>query len=82
MPAFLEIWLPLVACTTVVLFYKSFTDHDAVGTISSLLAIELGSLGLWAIYWMVLYPAYFTPFRHLPTPPVSKALLVSKYLVA
>ena len=76
MPAFLEIWLPLVACTIVVLFYKSFTDHDAVRTILSLLGLELGSLGLWAIYWMILYPAYFTPFRHLPTPPVSTTHLV------
>jgi hypothetical protein len=24
-----------------------------------------------AIYWLVLYPKYFTPFRHLPTPSVG-----------
>ncbi|KAK8126999.1 cytochrome P450 monooxygenase, partial [Apiospora kogelbergensis] len=32
------------------------------------LTADAVSFFLWSFYWMVLYPAYFTPFLHLPTP--------------
>jgi hypothetical protein len=31
-------------------------------------------------YWLVLYPAYFTPFKHLPVPPVSLAFALTQFL--
>ncbi len=37
-----------------------------------LLAVEAGTAILWGIYWMILYPAYFTPFPNIPTPAVSE----------
>ncbi|ORY67812.1 cytochrome P450 [Pseudomassariella vexata] len=69
MPTFLEIWLPLWACTSSALLFKYLTDPSGAKPVTTLLTLELCSLGLWAIYWMILYPSYFTPFRHLPTPP-------------
>lgn len=70
MVLFLELWLPLSACTIGTLVYRLFTDVSRTGPIFTLVAIELGTLLLWGIYWTVLYPRYLTPFRHLPTPPV------------
>jgi hypothetical protein len=74
MARFLEVWLPLSACTLGALLYRSLTDLSRTGPIFTLLAVELGSLVLWGIYWMILYPNYFTPFHHLPTPPVRISL--------
>jgi hypothetical protein len=77
MVLFLEIWLPLSACTLGTLLYKSLTDVSHTGLILAVLGVELGSLLLWAFYWMILYPNFFSPFRHLPTPPVCIILLSS-----
>ena len=72
MPAFLELWLPLVGCTLLALAHKIYgAGRDDAVPVLILLAAEAVTAVLWGIYWMVLYPAYFTPFRHLPTPAVS-----------
>jgi len=69
MPAFLEVWLPLVGCTLVALIQRvSSAGLDAANPVLLVLAAEVGTAALWGIYWMVLYPAYFTPFRNIPTP--------------
>lgn len=46
-----------------------------LSTTQSILLVGLGASAAWRmLYWLVLYPKYFTPFRHLPTPPVSWAV--------
>jgi hypothetical protein len=77
MISFLEAWLSLFACTLSALFYKALTSgYPSMGLLLILLAVEFVSLVLWAFYWIVLYPSYFTPFRHLATPSVRILLLV------
>jgi len=72
MPGFVAEWLLIWVCTwgAVIYHQQPFGHSHASSSMISLLALETVALVAWALYWMVLYPAYFTPFRHLPTPPV------------
>lgn len=71
MPDFFGIWLPVCVCTWCAVFYRYLHDLDYASTPTvAVLAMQLAALVVWVIYWMVLYPKYFTPFRHLPTPSV------------
>ncbi|KAH6674350.1 cytochrome P450 [Halenospora varia] len=65
---FLNAWLMLFACTCSAVFFKVLTGTFALSSILLLLAVEFLSLIVWGAYWIILYPNYFTPFRHLPTP--------------
>lgn len=75
MPGFLGIWLPICVCTWCALLYQFLggLDYASPPTVA-IIIVELAALLAWALYWIVLYPNYFTPFRHLPTPPVCFAL--------
>ncbi|EAW08948.1 cytochrome P450 [Aspergillus clavatus NRRL 1] len=39
-----------------------------------MIGFEMSAILAFAVYWMVLYPRYFTPFRNLPTPPQRRIL--------
>lgn len=68
---FLELWLLLFGVTCAAVLRNSYLGGTAAPLLFKLIGLELGALGIWAVYWMVLYPKYFTPFRNLPTPAVS-----------
>lgn len=71
MPFFLGTWLAVFTGNLGVVVYQSVTQrHPRSFLPITTLALEIIIFALWAMYWTVLYPAYFTPFRHLPTPPV------------
>ncbi|KAH8651294.1 cytochrome P450 [Xylariales sp. PMI_506] len=71
MPDFFGVWLSISVCTWGAVFYRYVGDLDYASTPTvAVLALELASLIVWALYWVVLYPKYFTPFLHLPTPSV------------
>jgi hypothetical protein len=71
MPDFFGVWLSISVCTWCAVFYQYLGElHYASTPTIALLAIELAALMVWVLNWMVLYPNYFTPFRHLPTPSV------------
>jgi hypothetical protein len=72
MVRFLEAWLLTWSCTLSTAFFQAVTGYKVVGFTIPLLVLELASLPLWGLYWTVLYPSYFTPFRNLPTPPVRR----------
>ena len=71
MAGFFGIWLPISVSTFCAVLYRylSGLNYTSVPIISAVV-IELAALVVWVLYWMVLYPNYFTPFRHLPTPVV------------
>ncbi|OJJ34620.1 hypothetical protein ASPWEDRAFT_52779 [Aspergillus wentii DTO 134E9] len=73
MASFLASWLAIVACTLTTLAYKAISLHS-LDFVLGALAFEFISFIGWAFYWIVLYPAYLTPFRRLPTPPNRKFL--------
>lgn len=68
---FLAPWMVLTWSTLVAMIYQWITGRRILPGIGLLpiLGAELLTLILWALYWMWLYPAYLTPFHHLPTPP-------------
>jgi hypothetical protein len=56
--------------------------HLPALSVGSSLAATFAVLYVLAIaaevaYWLVLYPAFFTPFKHLPVPPVSLAFALT-----
>jgi hypothetical protein len=76
MASFLGSWLALLACTLGAFLYQVVTGYRFMDLLPTILALEVASFVSWAFYWIVLYPSYFTPFRHLPTPPVRRAVPV------
>ncbi|KAK4119457.1 cytochrome P450 [Parathielavia appendiculata] len=69
MPGFVASWLSIWVCTCGAVIYQALGRSNGFSSLTILLAIEIVALIAWALYWMLFYPAYFTPFRHLPTPP-------------
>ncbi|KAE8154019.1 cytochrome P450 [Aspergillus avenaceus] len=74
MASFLGSWLILVVSTVGISLYHVITSRPTLLFISSVVALEVISFVVWAFYWVVLYPVYFTPFRNIPTPPNRKLL--------
>ena len=72
MPQILRKGLPLCVCMVGTVWYSNF-DHGP-RLIVSLLGLGLVASSVWVVYWMVLYPKHFSPFRHLPTPSVSTGI--------
>ncbi|KAH8169119.1 cytochrome p450 domain-containing protein [Sarocladium implicatum] len=67
---FLDILLPLTGCTIGGIIYENVRHRPIVPKVGLLpvLGVELLAFISWLLYWTWLYPAYFTPFRHLATP--------------
>ncbi|KXH26577.1 hypothetical protein CSIM01_02878 [Colletotrichum simmondsii] len=78
MSVILNAWLLAVFCTCSTLLYQLIAGSDGSGSVLGLLGLEILFLTLWVGYWIVLYPTYFTPLRHLPTPPKRKYLTGNK----
>lgn len=70
MRSFLEIWLCMLTLTVVGIAHQAFVGGSYTGLLFKVLGAEMCAfVGFW-VYWMILYPQYFTPFRDLPTPSV------------
>lgn len=48
----------------------NYYDYYAKLSLAFLFLFFIGKL----VYSTILYPIFFSPFRHLPTPPVSRRL--------
>lgn len=69
---FLDLWLPFVGWTISGIVYEKIRQKTLLAVdLVPLLGLEILVFASWATYWILLYPAYFTPFKNLPTPPVS-----------
>ena len=71
MAHFLPWWIALLSADVLSIAIQAIRGQRST-------SVQLGVLGVLVIsalgqttYWLFLYPKYFTPFRHLPTPPVS-----------
>lgn len=71
---FLDIWLPLVGCTISGTIYEEVRQRHLLPKVGLIPVFggEVLAFVLWLTYWTWLYPAYFTPFRHIATPSVSE----------
>ncbi|KAL0943252.1 uncharacterized protein CTRU02_201138 [Colletotrichum truncatum] len=78
MSVILNSWFLAVFCTCITLLYHLIAGSDGIGSVLSLLGLEVLFLALWIGYWIILYPTYFTPLRNLPTPPKRKYLTGNK----
>jgi hypothetical protein len=55
--------------------FNGLTSHHALKmsyTLTTATGIFFFALLYWILYTLILYPRYFSPFRHLPTPKVNK----------
>lgn len=78
MPGFFGIWLPIWVCTCCAVLYRYLSDLEYTSLpIITVVVAELVALVVWGLYWTTLYPNYFTPFRHLPTPSVCRSIAKS-----
>lgn len=73
---FLAIWLSAFSLTSSSLIHQVYAGGPYTSQLLKLGAIEIGVFTVWAIYWMILYPRYFTPFRDIATPKVNITLLI------
>ena len=59
------------ACVSVLLisYLPAYSVKESIAAtfVASYLFFTLAE----AVYWVIVYPAFFTPFKHLPVPPVS-----------
>ncbi|KAL2833067.1 cytochrome P450 [Aspergillus pseudoustus] len=79
MASFLGTWLVLVVCTLGIQLYAVLNGNQKARVIvPSLLLSEIAAFLWWLFYWVVLYPSYVTPFRHLPTP-ADRSLLTGNF---
>lgn len=51
------------------------TGHDIPQWQWTLLQFSVGALCLYIFYGLMLYPKFFTPFKHLPTPAVCNTII-------
>lgn len=72
MAHFVPWWASLLTLTLLSISFEKFRQRPIHDAQLAFVAILLLSACWQAIYWSILYPAYFTPFRHLPTPKVCK----------
>ncbi|KAI1759405.1 cytochrome P450 [Hypoxylon sp. FL1150] len=75
---FLGLWLSSFALTWGALIHQVYHGGVYTASLLQLIALELGVFVCWACYWMILYPRYFTPFRHLPTSP-NRSILTGNF---
>lgn len=68
------LWVAAAVCSSVLLisYLPAYSVNGSAA--ATFVASYLFFISAEAIYWLVLYPAFFTPFKHLPVPPVSALL--------
>ncbi|KAK6865635.1 hypothetical protein PG995_002163 [Apiospora arundinis] len=64
-------WRPFTAAMAVIAY--TLVSRQAVWSLSAFVrnfcGLWLSGFLLWAVYTVLLYPNYFSPLRHLPSPP-------------
>ena len=64
--------IPWVVYLILVGWIYRHPEHALLGSPSTALAVGFGLIVLCkSVYHFVLYPDYFTPLKHIPSPPVS-----------
>lgn len=67
----------MLTLTVVGIFHQAFVDGNYTVLLFKVLGAEMCAfVGFW-VYWMILYPHYFTPFWDLPTPSVCIVVLLA-----
>lgn len=80
MISFLEFWLCTLSLTSGGIVHQAFTGGQHIALLFQVLGGHIVTIIGFAIYWMVLYPQYFTPFSNIPTPSVRISNLCRTYL--
>ncbi|KAJ6088621.1 hypothetical protein N7486_009882 [Penicillium sp. IBT 16267x] len=80
MRSFLEIWLCALTLTVGGIVHQAFVGGHYTALFYNLIGAELCAFVGFAVYWMILYPRYFTPFRDIPTPS-HRTILTGNYPV-
>ncbi|KAJ5087474.1 cytochrome P450 [Penicillium angulare] len=73
MITFIEFWLSTLTLTSGGIIYQSITGGEYTKLHFKGLAAHLVAFVAYAVYWMILYPRYFTPLGNIPTPKVHTA---------
>ena len=71
MAYFLPWWTALLSADVLSIVYQAVRGQRIKNVQLAFLGILVVSAIWQTVYWLILYPKYFTPFRDLPTPPVS-----------
>lgn len=74
MTSFLEFWLCTLTLTLGGLVHQALTGGNYIGALLLALFADFAALFAFAVYWMILYPRYFTPLSGIPTPAVSSSI--------
>lgn len=74
MRSFLEILLCTLTLTVGGIVHQAFVGGHYTALLFKVLGAELCAFVGFAVYWMILYPRYFTPFWDIPTPSVRIVL--------
>lgn len=69
----------MLTLTVVGIVYQAFTGGYYTALLFKVLGAEVCAFVGFAVYWMILYPYYFTPFWDLPTPKVRIIVLFALY---
>ncbi|KAL4902783.1 hypothetical protein BDW74DRAFT_157565 [Aspergillus multicolor] len=80
MISFLEGWLCTTTLTTSGIAHQYFIGGEHLVLLLQVLGVHFVAFVAFAVYWMVLYPRYFTPFRNIPTPS-RRNILTGNYPV-
>jgi hypothetical protein len=71
MPSAFDYWVVLVSGDLCVIALHLVRGREVPSWLGDVFLGLVVAACLYSIYCLALYPRYFTPFRHLPTPKVS-----------
>jgi high-affinity Fe2+/Pb2+ permease len=70
MISFLGLWLCTVTLASGGIFHQALAGGEHTALHFQVLGAHVVAFVAFAVYWMILYPRYFTPFGNIPTPSV------------
>ncbi|KAH1446255.1 hypothetical protein KXX13_005416 [Aspergillus fumigatus] len=80
MISFLGLWLCTVTLASGGIFHQALAGGEHTALHFQVLGAHVVAFVAFAVYWMILYPRYFTPFGNIPTPS-RRRILTGNYPV-
>ncbi|KAK8095265.1 hypothetical protein PG999_013287 [Apiospora kogelbergensis] len=68
-------WRPFTAATAVVAYtlVSRQAEWSSSRFVKIFCGLELSAVFLWVVWTILLYPKFFSPLRHLPSPPGARS---------
>ncbi|KAB8227686.1 cytochrome P450 [Aspergillus alliaceus] len=80
MISFLEFWLCTLTLASGGIVHQALTCGEHIALLFQVLGAHVVAFVAFAVYWMILYPRYFTPLGNIPTPS-RRRILTGNYPV-